>query len=75
MKIVDEEILVKGRNVACGYLGEQDGKIQEEDGWFHTGDLGEIDPEGFLFLKEERRTLLFWKTEKMSIRKNWNGNY
>ena len=58
VKIVDEEILVKGRNVACGYLGDQDGEIQEEDGWFHTGDLGEIDPEGFLFLKGRKKNII-----------------
>ncbi len=58
VEILDGEILVKGRNVACGYLGEQDGKIQEEDGWFHTGDLGEIDPEGFLFLKGRKKNII-----------------
>lgn len=48
---IDEsgEILVRGRTLSPGYL-ERDGVrgIADEKGWFHTGDMGEVDAEGYL---------------------------
>ena len=47
----DGEILVRGNSVADQYL---EGGIPEQvcrDGWFHTGDLGELDQEGFLYYR------------------------
>jgi o-succinylbenzoate---CoA ligase len=42
LRIQDGEILVQGPTVAPG--------VADEDGWLHTGDLGRIDDEGFLYV-------------------------
>jgi long-chain acyl-CoA synthetase len=45
----DGEILVRGGNVTPGYYGDDAAtKAAFEDGWFHTGDLGVIEPDGTL---------------------------
>ena len=44
----DQEILVKGPNVMDGYLDDEDAtaRVIDEEGWFHSGDLGEFTTEG-----------------------------
>jgi O-succinylbenzoic acid--CoA ligase len=44
LRISDGEILVQGPTVAPGCL--------DEDGWLHTGDLGRIDDDGFLYVED-----------------------
>jgi O-succinylbenzoic acid--CoA ligase len=44
LRIQDGEILVQGPTVAPG--------VADEDGWLHTGDLGRIDEEGFLYVED-----------------------
>jgi len=45
----DQEILVRSPSICSGYIqGNQLKKVIDEDGWYHSGDLGEIDSSGNL---------------------------
>jgi len=51
------EIIVKGPNVTCGYLnGAAADSFQQ--GWLHTGDVGYVDEEGFLYVLDRRKDML-----------------
>ena len=52
----DGEILVRGGGVASGYWrGGQLQSVASDEGWYHTGDLGELDAEGNLFFKGRKK--------------------
>ncbi|TYS86407.1 o-succinylbenzoate--CoA ligase [Rossellomorea aquimaris] len=53
------EILVKGPNVTTGYYQREEANAKSfEDGWFHTGDIGFVDEDGFLFVLDRRSDLI-----------------
>lgn len=55
----DGEILVRGENVTRGYFGSESAAPGAfEDGWFHTGDIGEIDAEGRLFIRGRKKEMI-----------------
>jgi long-chain acyl-CoA synthetase len=56
----DGEILVRGENVTSGYFGRE-GRTDEmfdEHGWLHTGDIGERDAEGRLFIRGRKKEII-----------------
>ena len=59
VQIIDGEICVRGSNVFSGYLDDPDATAQaKQNGWFHTGDLGYIDADGYLYVSGRKKNLI-----------------
>ena len=56
----DGELLFKGGQVFAGYWKnpESTAEVLEADGWFHTGDVGEVDDEGFVRITGRKKEIL-----------------
>jgi acyl-CoA synthetase (AMP-forming)/AMP-acid ligase II/thioesterase domain-containing protein/acyl carrier protein len=61
------EIRVRGATVMPGYLGDAALNDVLRDGWFHTGDIGSLDEDGFLYLHGRLREVINRGGEKVSL--------
>ena len=56
----DGEVLAHGPNVFKGYWENEEATraVLDKDGWYHTGDLGEFDKDGFLWLRGRKKDMI-----------------
>lgn len=62
----DHEVLIKGGNVFQGYWHNDEAtrEVFDQDGWFHSGDLGELDDEGYLTITGRKKDILVTSSGK-----------
>src|SRR6185295_18520980 len=59
IRIEDGEVLARGPQVMQGYRNRpQETAAALKDGWLHTGDMGEIDAEGFLYIRDRKKDMV-----------------
>lgn len=72
IKLVDGELWVKGPIVMKGYYNkpEKTQEVMTEDGWFKTGDMAEIDENGYVTIMGRKNTMIkYCLTEKISTQR------
>jgi long-chain acyl-CoA synthetase len=75
VKIADDgEILVRGKNVFLGYYKEPAATAETlQDGWLYSGDLGQFDGDGFLFITGRKKEIIITAGGKNIAPKNIEG--
>lgn len=60
------EVLIRGENVMKGYLNNPQATAQaiDEDGWLHSGDLGYLDRQGYLFITGRKKDVIVLSSGK-----------
>jgi long-chain acyl-CoA synthetase len=70
------EIVVRGPQVAKGYLNRpEDNASAFRDGWFHTGDIGRLDEEGYLHVLDRKKEMVITGGENVYTREVENVLY
>src|SRR5207248_11632045 len=53
------EIVVRGDNVMLGYLNQPEATAEAmKNGWYHTGDLGKMDADGYVFIVDRKKDMI-----------------
>jgi long-chain acyl-CoA synthetase len=53
------EIVIKGHNIMKGYWNKPEATAESiKNGWFHSGDIGYVDDEGFLFIVDRKKEMI-----------------
>ncbi|MDP2718846.1 MAG: AMP-binding protein [Dehalococcoidia bacterium] len=61
----DGEIIVRGPILTCYYNNAQATAEAKQDGWLHTGDMGRIDNDGYLFLSGRKKEIIITKGQNV----------